>query len=76
VTDKSAAPVLAKDRMAENAFVCWMVCEEPWDVERAVIGTVPLPLNLDQNSKHPFAPVLRRCRAAAREQARELPVVT
>jgi hypothetical protein len=62
--------------MDQNAFVCWMECERPWVLEREIIGTVNLPLNLDQNSRHPYCSTLRACRAAAKARARSLPVVT
>jgi hypothetical protein len=61
--------------MDENAFVCWMVCEQPWKVEQQIISSVNLPLNLDQNRHHPYCSQLSACRAAARERARALPVV-
>ena len=61
--------------MEENAFVCWMVCEEPWVVERGIIRAVNLPLNLRDNDHHPYCTALRACRAAARGRARGLPVV-
>ena len=61
--------------MEENAFVCWTVCEEPWVLEREIIRSVILPLNLRDNDQHPYCSTLRACRAAARSRARELPVI-
>jgi hypothetical protein len=61
--------------MDANAFVCWTVSDRPWLLEREIISTVNLPLNLDQNSRHPYCQTLRACRAAAKERARSLPVV-
>jgi hypothetical protein len=56
-----------------NASVAWFVTDEPEAVEAYLIHNVSLPLNLDQNN-HPFKPALAAMRAAARMQARELPV--
>ena len=60
--------------LADNAFVAWEVTPEPWLLEEALIGAVPLPLNLDQNASHAFCSTLVRIRRAAREGARALPV--
>jgi hypothetical protein len=62
------------DWMAENAFVSWEVCPEPWVLEGALIGALPLPLNLDRNASHPFCAPLTGIRRVAREAARALPV--
>src|SRR5262249_21321413 len=40
--------------MGRNAFVCWVTTREPWLVESEFIESVDLPLNLDQNTRHPF----------------------
>lgn len=61
--------------MDKNAFVCWMVCEQPWVLEREIIHAVNLPLNLDQNHRHPYCSTLSACRAAAKARAQELPIV-
>ncbi len=34
--------------MAGNAFVTFHVCDRPWELEKALIESVDLPLNLDQ----------------------------
>jgi hypothetical protein len=60
--------------MADNALVCWVVQQEPWKLEDLLVATLDLPLNLQGNSRHPFAEQLRSVRAAAREHARALPV--
>lgn len=39
-----------------------------------MIPSVSLPLNIEHNGQHPFAPKLSAKRKAARERARELPV--
>ena len=61
------------ERIAENARVCWLVTEKPRQLESVLIGTLVLPLNLDQN-KHGFCATLRRIRQDARSRARALPV--
>jgi hypothetical protein len=60
--------------LSENAFVAWEVCSEPWVLEEHLIRDVPLPLNLDQNSHHPFCPALTVARRTARDAAGRLPV--
>ena len=62
------------DWMADNAFVCWVVTERPWEAEEALISSVCLPLNLDQNRSHSFHARLSACRAAAKKRAMTLPV--
>ena len=59
--------------MSENAFVTWYVTEQPWIAERAFIESVDLPLNIKDNSGHPFLPILREARSLARAKARALP---
>jgi hypothetical protein len=56
--------------LATNAFVTWEVCSEPWLLEEALIRQLALPLNLDQNTRHPFCPALTAIRKASREAAR------
>ncbi len=63
------------DWMARHAYVTWMVHPEPWLVEADAIKGCQLPLNLDQNSSHPFHNVLSGVRHSAREKARALPVL-
>jgi hypothetical protein len=60
--------------MAENAFVCWVVHERPWELEDALVKMLDLPLNLQGNDRHPFHTYLKEARAAARDHARALPV--
>lgn len=60
--------------MADNAFVCWVADERPWELEDALVMTLDLPLNLQGNDRHPFRASLRGARAAARDHARALPV--
>jgi hypothetical protein len=61
--------------MAENTRVVWHVCEEPWNVEEELISTLDLPLNLDQNRRHGFHPVLSQIRQEAKAKARVFPVL-
>ena len=58
--------------MADNAFVVWMEHDEPWRLEPKIIQSVSLPLNIEHNGQHPFAPVLSALRKEARERAKEL----
>jgi hypothetical protein len=60
--------------MAQNARVVWAGVEKPWEVEKALLISVSLPLNLRDN-KHPFVPVLRQIRKAAKTGARLMPIV-
>ncbi len=59
----------------ENARVVWNVCDEPWELEKRLISTLHLPLNLDQNRVNPFCAVLSRARRDARIRAKDLPVL-
>jgi hypothetical protein len=60
--------------MADNAFVCWVAQERPWELEDALVKILDLPLNLQGNDRHPFRASLRGARATARDHARALPV--
>jgi hypothetical protein len=60
--------------MARNAKVTWAAVQKPWEVENALLATLPLPLNLQGNT-HPFVPILRQIRKAARARAQMLPIV-
>jgi hypothetical protein len=62
--------------MEANAFVAWIEHERPWEYEEQLIHSLSLPLNLQGNEKHEFAPVLARLRSGARAQARGLPILT
>ena len=44
--------------MGRNAFVAWVVCPEPWVLERALLSTHSCPVNLKDNNHHPFASTL------------------
>jgi hypothetical protein len=57
-----------------NALVAWCPHPEPWALEKHMISALSLPLNLDQNGRHPFHGQLSELRRAAKARARELPV--
>ena len=61
--------------MARHARVAWAAVEKPWVVEKSLLSTVSLPLNL-QGNNHPFVPTLRGSRRAAKQAALILPIVT
>lgn len=58
--------------MEEHARVVFTEHPRPWEHEEELIGSLDLPLNLDQNSRHPFHPTLSAIRKAAKKRAREL----
>jgi hypothetical protein len=57
--------------LAVNAFVTWDECANPWVVEENLIRQLVLPLNLDQNDRHPFSRQLSEIRRVAREHVRQ-----
>ena len=63
------------DWMTTHARVCWTVHPRPWELEKALIHSVFLPLNLQHNESHPFHPELTRIRRKAIERARRRPVL-
>jgi hypothetical protein len=60
--------------MARHARVAWAAVEEPWLIEKKLLITVPLPLNLRDNT-HPFMSTLKPIRKAAKDAPHVLPVV-
>ena len=60
--------------MTENARVAWFPCASPWEIERAVISQLDLPLNLEGNETHVFFGTLQSLRRSARERARAFTV--
>jgi hypothetical protein len=60
--------------MAGNAKVVRAAVERPWELERRLLASLQLPLNLRDN-KHPFVPTLQQVRKAAKDRAKMLPVV-
>ena len=62
------------DWMIENAFVCWLEHQAPWEFEDELLGSLSLPLNIKGNRDHPFARVLTEARIQAIKSAREWPI--
>ena len=56
------------DWMQRNAFVCWVEHSDPSDVERRILQTVSLPLNIQDNQDHPFCSELKNLRKEARQR--------
>jgi hypothetical protein len=61
--------------MQENAFICWVEHDKPWDLENELFHALPLPLNIQGNKHHPFAAELARIRTEAIANAKYAPVV-
>jgi len=61
--------------LEENAGVVWHVCEKPWELEKEVISTPNLPLNLEMNAANLFYPVLTELRRAVKARAKALPIL-
>jgi hypothetical protein len=62
--------------MAENAYVSWIACQRPWELEDTLIAALDLPLNLMGNKHNQFHPVLTQLRAKCVAPARDLPVLS
>ena len=62
------------DWMTENAFVCWLEHQAPWEFEDELLSSPSLPLNIKGNRDHPFARVLTEARIQAIKSAREWPI--
>jgi hypothetical protein len=58
--------------MDKNAYVTWITHEEPWVLERTLIESLSLPLNIQDNSHHPFQKTLKAVRSDARSTAKDL----
>jgi hypothetical protein len=56
--------------MNENAYVSWIVHEEPWRVEDQAINQLSLPLNLKDNEGHMFHRTLTSIRRSMKRKAR------
>ena len=54
--------------LAAHAAVAWVEVEAPWDIERHLLSTLSLPLNIEENAAHPFCAELRQLRSHARER--------
>lgn len=53
--------------MDDNAFVTWVVQEEPWVYEGLIIKQLNLPLNMKGNEDHPFFSTLSQIRKECRQ---------
>jgi len=40
--------------MEDNAFVCWVEHDEPWELEQTLLKTHSCPLNIQENGGHAF----------------------
>jgi hypothetical protein len=56
--------------LREHCLVGYLVCDNPFEVERDLIRSIPLPLNISERKRHPFSRYLLSLRAclAARPQ--------
>ena len=61
------------DWLEQNAFVSWVPCGRPWEVESSVIRSISLPLNLRHNQGHQFYQQLSEIRHRCSKEARRLP---
>lgn len=62
------------DWMSKNAFVAWIAHLEPWLIEHILLRELSCPLNIHDNSHHPFYQTLRRMRSDSLQRARDLPI--
>jgi hypothetical protein len=63
--------------MNENAWVAWLACDKPWEVERDILKSgISLPLNIQGNPCIALTARLRAVRRDAVAAALELPIVT
>jgi len=62
------------DWMTDNAFVCCLEHQAPWEFEDELLSSLSLPLNIKGNRDHPFARVLTEARIQAIRNAREWPI--
>jgi hypothetical protein len=52
--------------LEQNALVCWVEDQKPWELEERLLKKMSLPLNIDGNDHHPYFATLRSCRREAR----------
>jgi hypothetical protein len=62
--------------MAENAFVCWTCHPTPWEIEKDILQRISLPLNIQDNTHHPFSSHLSDKRKHAKRLARDSEIAT
>ena len=56
-------------------FVTWIEHPAPWEIEPELIRELRPPLNLRENSDHPFCEQLSRIRREAKARARSMEVL-
>lgn len=61
--------------LEDNAYVSWIICEEPWNVEEKVFEQTILPLNLKGN-QHEFKETLSAMRKKAIQNAKIMEIAT
>jgi hypothetical protein len=59
----------------DNPCLKWVEHPEPWVIEPGLIRELRPPLNLAENSHHPFCERLARIRSEAKARARSLEVL-
>lgn len=59
--------------MAKNARIHWVLHNEPWLLEKDLISSISLPLNIQGNS-HAFRPLLSAMRSKAMADARVIAI--
>lgn len=65
---------LLTEWMAAHARVAYVLDDEPWHLEDALIRTQMLPLNIAGNAHNPYYTTLRALRAEHKHRAREQPI--
>ena len=53
--------------IAENAMVSWVGLRNPRPLEKYILNTISLPLNIEGNSHHPFCKRLKELRKSSTE---------
>lgn len=56
--------------MAVHARASFVITPRPWEIERQLLSSTSLPLNLRDNQHHPFHATLSELRSIARQRAR------
>lgn len=62
--------------MEENAFVCWLEHQAPWELEQKMFGMLSLPLNIKGNKSHSFSAGLSTLRRVAIKSARDMAIAS
>jgi hypothetical protein len=60
--------------MQDNAYVCWLENNKPWEIEREIFKSFSLPLNIKDNDHHKFSKTLSKLRSKSKKNAREMPI--